>query len=699
MANFCLPKQAVDNFTNALRSGKIDPEKLKAMTSEERRNVFKDIVGPEGAKQVNSEFEARTLLKNQKYAYTAWAKKVAGITPEARKDLSAKIQKLDHVLSPEEEKSFLHDLASTKLGANVTSDEAKKVVELSDKVEQTRGAGISTPEQAMKKGFTPTKTDLDHGYAKYDLQKYVSDLKNSHEKFHLSNLKTPVGVVQETAKLPRRVADLSKSIGASLDDSFALRQGSKALLTHPKYWQKEFRQSFVNLAKGAKNAEAAQREFKARIMADPMYDQAVKDKLAITGHEDVFPTSAPGKIPIAGRAFNASEVAYDAYAENLRLALYKNEMRLAQDKGLETAQGDFGKNVAKMVNSLTGRGGLGRLEPVSGPINVAFYSLRFLKSNIDTLLLHPLGAGVGGTTDRVFQKEGAKAVSYAQKRAAYNLVKIIAGTAAILGVADKLKPGSVQWDPRSSDFGKIKVGDTRFEVTGGLDSLATLASRLVPTRGPNGTHPYTRSTTSNSLTQENTGNYGSQSTLDTLLSFVENKTSPVAGIGVDLAKGQTHNDTKPTVGSELGSLVEPLNVKNYTELKNDKNSANILTSVLADTLGVSTNTYGPKPGQLNATSKQANELDSVGYTPKKLSSTERNVKLSQAQQDKANKEANSLFAQKLNKALSDPSYKSLSPAMKKKTLSEAMSEAHKKALDDLHLPKVKAPKLGKVKSY
>lgn len=666
MAGFCLLPEAVSRFTQGLRDGTIDPYKLNQMTSDERRAIFEKVVGDKNAaKEVNASFEGKMLLKNQKYAYTAWAKRTAGLTPEIRRDLETKINNLDHVLNPAEEKNFLHDLAEKKLGVGVTTEEAKKISDLSGKIQDSK-PGISTLEQSLKKGFTPSDKDIAYGYAKYDLQKYVSDLKNGATKFRASDLKTPTGIAQGVRALPRHVADLSKSIGASLDDSFALRQGIKTLFTHPIQWQKEFRGSFVNIAKGFKNAEEAQRHFKARIMADPAYHQAVQDGVALTKSEDVFPTSLPGKIPIAGRAFNASEVAYEAYAENLRLGLYKNYMRLADKKNLDTSA-DFGKNVAKMVNSLTGRGSLGKLEPISGPINLAFYSLRFLKSNIDTLLLHPLGSGVGGTADLLLRKEGAKGASFAQKQAAKNLVKIIAGTAAILGTAKALKPGSVDFDPRSSDFGKIKVGDTRFEVTGGLDGLVTLASRLGSRSS--------KSSTTGAITKLNSGDYGAPTLFDTVTDFLSNKASPGGGVGLDVLKGKTPQNQKPTVKGEVGKLVTPLNINNFNELKNDKNSANILSAVIADTLGISTNTYGKSTTQWDPGKSKTLQAfsDKVGPDKFKQANNDYNIRLDQ-------------FMQKIT---SSPVYKSLPDDQKQSLITSAKTKLQAETLQSYGF---KAPK-------
>jgi hypothetical protein len=665
--SFCLLPEAENRFTQGLKDGTIDPYKLNQMSSDERRAIFEKVVGEKNAaKEVNAQFEGKMLLKNQKYAYTSWAKKLTGITPAMRTDLASKINKLDHVLDPTEEKAFLSDLAEKKLGIGVTSEEAKKIADLSGKVQDARTSGLSTPEQALKKGFTPSAKDVAHGYAQYDLQKYVSDLKNGATKFKASDLKSPVGVGQAVASLPRRVADVSKSLGASLDDSFALRQGLKTLITHPVQWQKEFRGSFVNIAKGFKNAEEAQRHFKANIMADPLYHQAVKDGVALTKSEDVFPTSLPGKIPVAGRFFNASEVAYEAYAENLRLALYKQYMRQAEGKGLDTS-GTFGKNVAKMVNSLTGRGGLGKLEPVSGPINLAFYSLRFLKSNVDTLLLHPLGAGVGGTADLLARKEGAKGVSFAQKAAAKNLVKIIGGISAILATANALKPGSVTYDPRSSDFGKIKIGDTRFEVTGGLDSLVTLAARIASKSST--------SSTTGAVSKLNTGEYGAPTSFDVATNFLSNKSSPVGGVILDELKGKNPQGQKTTTRGELGKLVTPLNINNYTELKNDKNSANVLASVISDTLGISTNTYGKSTTQWDPSSS------------KTLSAFNQKVGASTFKQ--ANSDYNTRLDQFMQKLTSSPVYKALPDDQKKAVVTSGKTKLQAETLKSYGF---KAPK-------
>lgn len=589
-AGICLPPKIVDSFTEALRSGKLNPERLASMTSEARHKLLSDVVGEGNAKFVNSQFEAKMLLKNQQLGYINWAKKLTGVKPAVRQDLLTKISKMDKILNPTEEKAFLKDLAETRLGVGVSVKEAQKIAILSSKVQEAKALPRSSLTDSYKRDWQPTANDMKYGHAAYDLHDYVNGLKHEAAKVKLSSFKS------QPFKLPAHVlkmtADVSKSIGASLDDSFALRQGMKAFWTNNRLWQKNFRESFVNIAKGFKDHAAVEREMHARLMADPAYESAIKDGLAIKANEDVFPTSLPGKVPILGRAFSATEVGYNAFAENLRMGIYKQQMKLGEELGTDIPK-DYGKNMANMVNSLTGRGNFGKQDMIAGPLNVAFYSARFLKSNVDTLLLHPLGVGTGGL--------GSKA----QIKAATNLVKIIAGTAAILETANALKPGSVEFDPRSSDFGKIKIGHTRFDVSGGMGSIVTLAARVASGKS--------KSSATGIITQLGSG-FGKTSQLDVVTQFFENKLSPVGGVIRDKLKGQDMQGNPFSIKREATNLFTPLTVSNYKELKNDPKSANMIVSMIADSLGIATNTYGlnQKNYQLNPSATLTQFQNKVG---------------------------------------------------------------------------------------
>lgn len=585
--------EAVTRFRQGLRSGAIHPEKLANMTSEERNKFFESYVGKASAKDVNALFESKLLLKNQKQGMLTWAKSVAGLTEPARRDILSKIDRMNSVLDPEDKKQFLSDLASTKLGVNVTQEEAKTIADMSKGVEAAR--------TAMAEGGNR----LAYGRAAVKLGNYVNSLKVHADKLKLGDFKAnPAGT---TGKVFSRLAGNMKAITASMDNSAIFRQGWKTLWTHPGVWQKNARQSFTNIVKQFGGKEVLD-ETHAYIISHPNYDEAVKGGLAVTNLEEAFPTSAPEHIPLVGRAYKASEAAYTSFVQKTRMDVFSKYLDIAKKSGVDITDTEELKSIAKMVNSLTGRGSLGKLEPVGNTINNVFFSPRFLKSNIDTLTLHAFD----------------KMTPFARKQAIKNLVKIISGTAAVMAIANAVKPGSVELDPRSSDFGKIKVGDTRFDVTGGENSIATLAARLLTSSS--------KSTTSGQVTKLNSGKFGSQTDMDVFNNFWENKLSPAAGVARDIAKGQDPNGNKPTVANEAKNSLLPIGIQNFTQTKSDPHGGNALLVSIIDGLGISANTYtatkGNKSPWETSTSKEVQQFKSaVGPAKFKAASGQYNTQL------------------------------------------------------------------------
>jgi hypothetical protein len=146
----------------------------------------------------------------------------------------------------------------------------------------------------------------------------------------------------------------------------------------------------------------------------------------------------------------------------------------------------------------------------------------------------------------------------------------------------------VEKDPRSADFGKIRVRDSRFDVTGGMGSILTLAARLATNS--------TKSSTTKRVTQLGTGKFGSSDRVDVLVNFAQNKFSPAASVMKDLLVGHDFKGNKPTVLGEASNLLTPLPVANAWESFKNPNAAPLLSTIIADGLGISVNTYSaPKP--------------------------------------------------------------------------------------------------------
>ena len=63
-------------------------------------------------------------------------------------------------------------------------------------------------------------------------------------------------------------------------------------------------------------------------------------------------------------------------------------------------------------------------------------------------------------------------------------------------------------------------------------------------------------------------------------------------LALDLVQQKDFNGNPITLGGEAVNLLMPLPANAYQELNNDPKGANLLLSMIADAMGISTNTYG-----------------------------------------------------------------------------------------------------------
>lgn len=571
----CLPPKLINKFKQALKGGEIDPYALSQMDSKGRRDFFNDLLGGEvEAKWVNSQFEEKLLLKNQEQGFQTWANKMAGLSKETKRDIFSRISRMDKFLSPEEGQQFMEDLAATKLGIGVTKEEAQKIMDLSNKVSdaQAKIEDMKKNDPLAKKAsfwdWDKNPARREEGYAKVDLKKYVDDLKIAAEKTTIRE-----GLKNEPIKTIAKPAGAVRSIVASGDLSFTFRQGWGQMFTDPKIWAKSVGTAIKNVPKDIRGKTDVAREYDARIMSNPYFDLAQKSKLALLNMEEAMPSSAPEKIPVLGRFFRASETSFSGAMQMMRMDAFAKWAQAQDMMGTNwnsTEGKRLARNWAKFVNSNTGRGDFGSQDHKMDTWNKLFFSPRLWKSRLDIL---------------TFQQLHKDLTMQERKVMALKTARIYVGTIMLLGLMRSLfGEGAVEEDARSSDFGKLKIGNTRFELTGGIAGLATLVSRQLSGKY--------KSTTSGQLVPYESG-FGKTSRWDALLDYMEGKLSPVASMGKQIAQGEDYNGEAMNLRKVIEGLVVPIGVKNaYSE--NDPHGASKVLTILADALGVGTNTYSAK---------------------------------------------------------------------------------------------------------
>jgi hypothetical protein len=588
--SFCIPSFAVNEFKQKIKSGELSPDKLIDMSSSERREAFK-FLGEEQARKVNALFESKLLLKNQQVGIINWAKTVANMKPAVLRDTLAKVERLDKVMEPKELDSFLEDLVAQRLGIDVSMKEAADISTLAKEVASKRDPlntkyelerekirmdlpaelrgddGVVQAE--LNKRAMDTKSELfkdrmEYGRSLVKFNDYIKELKLDAERPTLQDFKErPISTsLEQTGKL----AGLSKSIVASLDNSILLNQGLKVLFNNPKIWAKNAKQTFVDMYHtfGGKDVMA---EVKAEILSRPnaMSGLYKKEGLAVGVAEEAFPVSLQNKVPVIGRAFEASENAFTGFQYRTRADLFDKYYEIANQLGVDYT------GIGRVANTLTGRGDLGRLEGSKGVeiANNLFFSPRYIMANLDTLTLSLRHHKVSSP--------------FARKQAAMNSLRTIAAIGTILTIANAINDDSVEEDARSSDFGKIRVGNTRVDVTGGLAGYATLGMRLATMS--------TKSPSSGKVSELNTGKFGARTGWDVTMDFTANKFSPPLGAVRDVLRGRDFDGNKPTVGSVAKNLIEPLPIKTYAQLKDDPDGANVIAGMILNGLGLNTSTF------------------------------------------------------------------------------------------------------------
>jgi len=481
MAAWCLPRQMQSDFLAAIADGRLTPEKLTGMSSEDRRAAFADILGEGNAREVNAQFESKMLLKDQQRGFATWAKKVGGISEPARRDILNTINRMDKVLQPEDEQSFLSDLAAKKLGVTVTADEAKDVFDLAQKAEQLR-AQVTAPGDSVYGTAYTEQLGTDYGVAVQRLLDKVNSLKPHGETFQhaaLNILSLPqsalTSVFHFSAPFVQGWGMIStrewyQGVGRMFQyfaDPGAYERLNGWIIGHPNYPLAV--EGKLGLTKITDQLSAREESIQSSLLQDA--NQWLVEKSGI----DKLIADAPGPVRSAlggnGNLIKAWSRSFTGYLNYVRAARFYNLIDAARASGVDVGSGAQAvRDLAKVVNDFTGRGDQ--------------VSMGFAKPTLDASTATALNAMFFSPRKMIATMEMFNPINYAQlspvarQAAARQLIGSLVATGAVLTLA-KVAGADVDFDPRSSKFGKIGIGNETLDMTGGNDSYIRLLSRIV----------------------------------------------------------------------------------------------------------------------------------------------------------------------------------------------------------------------------
>lgn len=398
--------------------------------------------------------------------------------------------------------------------------------ELNRGVEDVAKRKLITPEfaDALKKQAQRIQ-DAPEGYAK------VIEVKKLTEMIAEKKGRSASDWILEVANLPRTLA-------ASLFDfSFGLRQGAFLLPSFPKEWGGAFAKQFGAFAK-----EENYNALMDSIMKHPDYQKAIDSGVAFTDirvklskiEEKYMGANLAEKIPILGKGVIATQRAYTAMANKMRMDVFSKMLQDYENVGLEITP-KLLKQTATFVNAGTGRGGLaGEFAKSAGLLNALFFSPRLMASRLT--LLNP--------AYYVTREPGLR------KQALKSLFSFIGYGASTLAIA-KLMGAEVGTEPRSADFGKIKIGNTRIDTWGGFQQYVRMFAQEF-------TGEYVSSTTGKKITLGE--GYRPLTRMEILMRQIESKEAPVFSLITKLLGENRDWDTgkKLNVPKEILQKFEPM---------------------------------------------------------------------------------------------------------------------------------------------
>jgi hypothetical protein len=168
---------------------------------------------------------------------------------------------------------------------------------------------------------------------------------------------------------------------------------------------------------------------------------------------------------------------------------------------------------------------------------------------------------------------------------------------------------SVEIDPRSTDFGKIKVGNTRVDFWAGFQPYARFVAQLIMAerKTPDGMQALNRG--------------------DLIERFARSKLSPAAGLFTDIVKGETYLGdefalTSEAVADQAFQRLVPMSIQDIYEALDDAGVTGLALS-MPSLLGANVQTYGG----VKLTEDDLNSLSQALYYKNwdELEETERKV--------------------------------------------------------------------------
>lgn len=406
---------------------------------------------------------------------------------------------------------------------------------------------------------------------------------------------------------------VSRALQTSIDAGAFARQAGLVNLINPKLAKKNFPANFAFTEKAAT-------KYEIQMENHPGWARAKSTKLSLTSwrpgtdlkslEEDYQSRLADRVKPVL-----ASKRAYVTYLNLVRFTYFDSLANTLPSLHQTPENLEY---LANAVNALSGRGNLKiigmpkmtLIEQAAGLLSALLFSPRYWWSRLQVLgnlIYIPVDAMTGFRLGAENTREARKIVAKEYAR----LVGMLGIVFSLLAFAKDFfdledEEFKIESDPRSGDFGKVKIGNTRIDFMAGLLQTVVFVSRFVtgekikdgeviPIAGPDA------------------GVFNSRAQLAGQM--LRTKASPIAGSLVDLMVGKDINMKPTRWETELLGLYVPLQLSETYEQLRQLGIAQGAAASLSTAIGVGVQVHGDEDYDLTKDILTGKVLEPFGVTP------------------------------------------------------------------------------------
>jgi len=369
-----------------------------------------------------------------------------------------------------------------------------------------------------------------------------------------------------------RIWNVPRTFMASYDLSAPFRQGLVAGTRHPVIFAKNFK-PMVKAFGSEKVSEAIMEDVVTRANF-PRYGTAKLQLTDVRGTGAAREEQFPGSVVDNVVGVKHSARAYSAFLNKMRVDVFDHLIDVAAAHGKNIDDPNFLKALGEYINTSTGRGKIpGRHgDDAAQFLNTFLFSPRLLASRLQ--ILNPIYYA------RLYRKD-----PFVARQALQAAVTTIGGISAMVYLSSNIPGAKVGSNPLSSDFGKVRIGNTRVDFAGGFQPIIVLYSRLLKKKSVS---------SASGRSQDINGGFGTSTRPDVVYRFAQSKLSPTTRLLWDQAAGETYLGDPVTVKGQAWSIA-PLNVQGaYDAYATDGVPAAAAAGILGS-IGFGVGSYPDKP--------------------------------------------------------------------------------------------------------